>query len=449
MTLASKMHMIGITGCILLASIVGAIAVAHNYFDNSIFFDIAVWALFLGAILLFKMRTIPEVKKSSTFWVGLFFVVGIAATIITWAPWAFDYLWENKGNVALGGSWIASGVCTFGIFLVSTLGFLFPLRWSNLISFRKKFSLLFLMCLLMLAAASISTLCCWLIVRVTSTWINNTPLILWITNTIVCFSLFLVWYLVIIKKWFDVDKETVSSAASATSEKDFAAVVLLAFPLMFTGLLVVISYCDENYWKGSFFEGAFGLVVPLICWLLCFYLFLFLRRGDRNDYHWTRSTMLLLSMVMAVFAWTRGGIGFLWGYPGNLADVVEASFFPYEIAEFLVLLISLLLYTLVSLVVVCRLKSVDLKSQIKKRAGGICFQAFLLALFLLAANEVTMKIYIEGFAFMWGLQQLPWAVVYVFIFFSIYMHTLKKEYDLASKNRLSNKGAVIQAQDDV
>lgn len=431
MTLASKMHMMGIAGCVLLAAIFGAIAVAYNYFDYTIFFDIVAWALFLGVVLLFQMRKAPEIKRNVTFWVGLFFVVGIAATITTWAPWAFDSLWENKGNLTPSSSWIVSGICTFGVLLMSTLGFLFPLRWNNLITFRKKFPLLFLMCLLLVAAAIISTFCCWLIVQVASIQVNNMSLILWATNTIVCLPLFLVWYLVIVKKWFDADKETISSAVSVTSEKDFAAVILLVFPLIFTGILVVTG----------FFDGVFGLVIPLICWFFCFCIFLFLRKEDRDYYRWTKGTLLLLSMVMAVLAWTRGGIGLLWGYPGNLANVIEASFFSYEIAEFLALLTSLLLYTLVSLVVSCRLKSVDLKGQIKERAGVLCLQAFLLTLFLLAANEVITKVYLGGSAFMWGLHQLPWAVVYVFIFFSVYVYTFKKEYDLANKNRLSGKEA--------
>lgn len=411
--------------CILLAAALGFISVVYNHFEYTIFFDIVLWILVFGAVPLFRIWNIPKIKRNLNFWVGLFFTVMIASVITVWAPWAFDFFWESNRGVTSGTLWLVSGISTFGMFLFSTLGFLFPLRWSGLITFKRKSFFLILLCFLLAAASAIATFFCWLVVLKVNSTTSNPSWVLWLTEAIVCLSLLLVWFLVLDKGFFDVDGGKVDFV-SASSEKDLSAIVLFLFPLVLTGIIAAAGYCNDNFLNGIFSESIFDLVIFSLSWFFCFYIFLS-HNKDRRNYRWTQSSILISSLVMALLAWTRGGIGLLWEGLGNLSAFVQMPSFFSAATDFLVVLISLVFYTFVSLLVSCRLKHLNWKDEAKGRIGILCIQAFCLTLFLFAANEIVTRMYIESFYLSWALYRLPWALIYVFIFFSTYTHTHEKE----------------------
>lgn len=429
----SKSKAIGIIGCIVFAAIFGLISVAYDYCEYAILLDMFAWMLVLGGLFYSRMRQALRAENTLTFWTGFLFVIGISAVIITWAPWSLDALWENRGNTTPSGLIFLSGLCTFGMFFFSTVGLLFPLRWSGLISFRKKASRLFLAGLLLIAGVLVSMLLSEIIIWAMGVQGSIRVVSIWLTETVTCLSLFLVWYFILAKKWFDADLVVGGRVAGSASRNSPAAVILLMFPLAYSIILLAVSYANHAFFEESFAQSLLMLLFALGPWIIIFYAFFSLTKDHLSR---SRRSVFVMSLLMGLCAWSRGGTGFIWGFPVGLSSLLNPLSVLYFWANLASDFLGLLVCSLGMLLAVCWLKELDWKKALSKKSGSLCGLSLFLTGFLATTETVIAKIPLEDYFLSMQLFVFPTLVVICFIFFHVYYRTLSDITQISYSEKL-------------
>lgn len=410
--------------CVLLAALFGLISVAYDYSEYAIFFDIVAWALVLGVVFYLWAKKVFTKKGNLAFRVGALFTIGISVSIIVWAPWSLDFLWDNRGNATPSGIFFLSGVCTFGMFFFSTLGLMFPLVWSGLVSFHKKGSRLSLMLLLLIVATFVSALINRGVIGVLGIQGDVITLTVWLTETVVYLSLFLVWYFVFSRKWFDVDYAPNRSFMPSDSKKPLSAIVLLFFPLVYSAILLFASYADDVFFEGSMYHSLFALLVAIGPWIIAFYIFF---RLEKESFSKSKGSIFVASLIISLVAWSRGGVGFIWGFPVQLSMWVDPLSSLYFLLSSLSDFLALLVCSFCMLFVACWLKSFNWRQFLSRKAGSLCALSLLLTVFLKTADTIVVKLPIENYFLSMQLFVLPSIVAICFVLFHVYFRTLGSE----------------------